>query len=69
MKKIFLAILSGVIVTTFSCTKDLNQTPISSTTLATFYSQPSDFIQATNAIYNGLMYESVALSVNKYFLF
>jgi hypothetical protein len=55
MKKIFLAILSGVIVTTFSCTKDLNQTPISSTTLATFYSQPSDFIQATNAIYNGLM--------------
>lgn len=37
-----------------SCTKDLNQTPISSQTTATFYQSPSDFIQATNAIYADL---------------
>ena len=37
-----------------SCTKDLNQVPISSATTVTFYQQPSDFIQAVNAAYNSL---------------
>lgn len=37
-----------------SCTDDLTQIPISSSTTATFYTQPNDFIQASNAIYNDL---------------
>ncbi|WP_266366999.1 RagB/SusD family nutrient uptake outer membrane protein [Tellurirhabdus rosea] len=37
-----------------SCTDDLTQVPLSSATTATFYTQPSDFIQAANAIYNDL---------------
>ncbi|HWH63825.1 MAG TPA: RagB/SusD family nutrient uptake outer membrane protein, partial [Ginsengibacter sp.] len=36
------------------CNKDLNQVPISSATTATFYQQPSDFLQAVNAVYNNL---------------
>ena len=56
MKKIFfnltLIIVIGVLAA--SCTKDLNQVPISSATTVTFYQQPSDFIQAVNAAYNSL---------------
>ncbi|QIP13531.1 RagB/SusD family nutrient uptake outer membrane protein [Spirosoma aureum] len=37
-----------------SCTGDLNQVPISSATTSTFYSQPNDFLQASNAIYSDL---------------
>lgn len=37
-----------------SCTDDLTQIPISASTTATFYTQPNDFIQASNAIYNDL---------------
>lgn len=44
----------AVFVLASSCKKDLNQTPLSSTTTSTFYAQPSDFIQAVNATYNDL---------------
>jgi len=37
-----------------SCSKDLNQVPISTATTETFYKQPSDFLQGINAAYNGL---------------
>ena len=37
-----------------SCTDELTQIPISSSTTATFYTQPNDFIQAANAVYNDL---------------
>ncbi len=37
-----------------SCTKKLDQVPISTATTSTFYQQPSDFIQAVNATYNAL---------------
>ena len=52
MKKIsFILIIAAALG---SCNKDLNQVPISSATTATFYQQPSDFLQAVNAIYNNL---------------
>lgn len=54
MKKIF-SILSITSVVLFaSCTKDLDQTPLSSATTETFYKAPADFIQAVNAAYNSL---------------
>lgn len=37
-----------------SCNKDLTQTPISTATTATFYAQPSDFLQGVSATYNAL---------------
>lgn len=37
-----------------SCSDELNQVPISASTTATFYTQPNDFIQAANSIYNDL---------------
>ncbi|MBC7652440.1 MAG: RagB/SusD family nutrient uptake outer membrane protein [Deinococcales bacterium] len=52
MKKIILLLV--LVLSLVACEKDLNQVPISATTTATFYSQPSDFIQASNAIYNDL---------------
>jgi len=53
MKKIyFLFIITTTILA--SCSKDLNQVPISTATTVTFYQQPSDFIQAVNAAYNPL---------------
>jgi hypothetical protein len=53
MKKIYFVfiIILGFLA---SCKKDLNQVPISSATTATFYRQPSDFIQGINAVYNNL---------------
>jgi starch-binding outer membrane protein, SusD/RagB family len=53
MKKYFSIIVLPVIILS-SCKKDLNQVPISTATTATFYKQPSDFIQAVNATYNSL---------------
>ena len=43
-----------VLVLAASCTKDLDQQPISAATTETFYGTPSDFIQAVNATYNSL---------------
>ncbi len=37
-----------------SCNKDLDLVPISASTTATFYQSPSDFVQASNAIYADL---------------
>jgi hypothetical protein len=53
MKKIY-SILTIAVACLASCTKDLDQTPISSATTPTFYKQPSDFIQGVNATYNSL---------------
>lgn len=53
MKKIYF-ILFIAMAAFASCTKDLNQVPISSATTSTFYAQPSDFIQGINAVYNSL---------------
>ena len=44
----------AAVVLSSSCTKKLDQVPISSATTSTFYGQPSDFIQAVNATYNAL---------------
>jgi hypothetical protein len=54
MKKIFFlsTIASFILIT--SCKKQLDQSPISSSTTATFYKSPLDFVQATNAIYSSL---------------
>jgi hypothetical protein len=52
MRKIFFPAL--LILVAASCTKDLNQIPISSATTATFYKTPSDFIQGVNAAYADL---------------
>jgi hypothetical protein len=52
MKKIFLII--STVALFVSCEKELDQVPISAATTATFYTQPNDFIQASNAIYNDL---------------
>src|SRR5947208_2621288 len=54
MKKIFFIITMAFVVLASSCSKDLNQEPISSGTTETFYKTPSDFIQGINAVYNGL---------------
>jgi starch-binding outer membrane protein, SusD/RagB family len=53
MKKYF-SVIALLLIIFSSCKKDLNQVPISTATTATFYKQPSDFIQAANAIYNDL---------------
>lgn len=54
MKKISFLIIVVAGMLASSCSKDLNQVPISSATTVTFYQQPSDFIQAVNATYNSL---------------
>lgn len=54
MKKISFIFIIAVVVLASSCKKDLNQIPLSQATSATFYKQPSDFIQAVNATYNSL---------------
>jgi len=53
MKKIYFILLIAFTASA-SCNKDLNQVPISAATTATFYQQPSDFIQGINAVYNDL---------------
>lgn len=54
MKKTYILffILSGLIL--YSCTKELDQYPISEATTATFYKSSTDFIQGVNAIYADL---------------
>ncbi|MFT3936440.1 MAG: RagB/SusD family nutrient uptake outer membrane protein [Chitinophagaceae bacterium] len=54
MKKVSFIVIILVGFFVASCTKDLQQVPISSATTVTFYQQPSDFIQAINAAYNSL---------------
>ena len=54
MKKIFFIATITAFILTSSCSKDLNQVPISAGTTETFYKTPSDFIQGINAVYNGL---------------
>jgi hypothetical protein len=51
MKKLYFIFIIGIMVFV-SCSKDLNQLPISTATTSTFYGQPSDFLQAVNATYN-----------------
>lgn len=54
MKKIPFILPALTALLLASCTDQLNQVPISAATTATFYSQPNDFIQGVNAIYNDL---------------
>jgi len=54
MKQISFILIIAAVVLASSCKKDLNQVPISTATTATFYKQPSDFIQGVNAAYNSL---------------
>ena len=54
MKKLFNILVAAVTLLTFSCSKDLNQIPISQGTTLTFYQSPSDFIQGINAAYSAL---------------
>lgn len=54
MKKITIISAISLSIFTASCRKDLDQVPLSSSTVSTFYSQPSDFIQGVNSIYNSL---------------
>ena len=54
MKKILLLLLVLNTTLFYSCEKKLDQVPISSTTTLTFYTQPSDFIVASNAVYSSL---------------
>lgn len=51
-KSLYYLIVAAIIFS--SCSKDLQQTPLSSATTSTFYKQPSDFIQGINAAYNSL---------------
>jgi hypothetical protein len=54
MKKIFFLSTISAVLMMSACNKDLNQIPISTSTTATFYKSPSDFLQASNSIYAGL---------------
>jgi hypothetical protein len=53
MKKL-IYITAATVFAFASCTKDLDQVPISAATSVTFYAQPQDFIVASNAVYNSL---------------
>ena len=54
MKNKYFVLFITVIILVSSCSKKLDQLPISTATTETFYKQPSDFIQAVNAAYNSL---------------
>jgi starch-binding outer membrane protein, SusD/RagB family len=54
MKNKILFTVATLAVVGSACNKDLTQVPISSATTATFYTQPSEFVQASNAVYNDL---------------
>ncbi|MBS1563271.1 MAG: RagB/SusD family nutrient uptake outer membrane protein, partial [Bacteroidetes bacterium] len=54
MKRIFNISTIALVVLASSCSKQLNQVPISQGTTETFYRSPSDFIQGVNAVYNDL---------------
>lgn len=53
MRKYIYIAMCGFAVALTSCNKELDQTPISAATSATFFAQPTDFIQAVNATYSG----------------
>ena len=55
MKKIFVVIIIAIAGCFSACEKKLDQSPISTSPTENFYTQTSDFIQAVNAVYNGLM--------------
>ena len=54
MKKILYITILAVSILSTSCSKDLNQIPISQGTTLTFYQSPSDFVQGVNAVYSDL---------------
>lgn len=54
MKNKILYIAAVTCALSVGCKKDLNQTPISTATTATFFASNNDFIQATNAVYADL---------------
>jgi hypothetical protein len=54
MKTIFLSLFAISAVLVFSCTKKLDQVPLSATTTLTYYTQPNDFVVASNAAYASL---------------
>lgn len=54
MKKILFIFTIAGLAFVSSCSKKLDQTPISATTVSTYYTQTSDFITAINAVYNSL---------------
>lgn len=53
MKTLIYTLLT-IAVISIGCVKDLDQQPISSLTTQNFYTQPGDFVQGLNAIYNAL---------------
>ena len=53
MKKSFYILIASAFAVA-SCSKKLDQVPISSATTATFYTQTQDFINASNSVYNSL---------------
>jgi len=53
MKKIILSTIAATVLLS-ACNKELNQVPISTSTTATFYKQPSDFLQGVSAAYSAL---------------
>jgi hypothetical protein len=54
MKNRYFALFIIGVTLVLSCSKKLDQLPISTATTETFYKQPSDFIQGVNATYNSL---------------
>jgi len=54
MKKIFIIFTIALGILAISCSKELDQIPISQGTTLTFYQSPSDFIQGVNAAYSSL---------------
>ena len=54
MKKIHFLLLTAAVLTFSSCEKELNQAPISSGSVPTFYQTSADFGQALNAAYSML---------------
>jgi len=54
MKKVISLQVITILILFTSCSKELDQTPISSATTATFYASLNDFLQASNAVYSNL---------------
>ena len=54
MKKIFFISTIALSILASSCSKQLDQLPISQAVAATFYQSPSDFFQGVNGIYSSL---------------
>ncbi|QNH63532.1 RagB/SusD family nutrient uptake outer membrane protein [Hymenobacter sediminicola] len=54
MKKTFLSLLAASVLVLSACEKDLDQAPISSGSVPTFYKTADDFTQAINSVYSNL---------------